>query len=101
MKKDTSHFATEEKTKIEEEISNTKKALEGTDIDAINAAAEKLTTAFYSVSEKLYQQAGAQAGVQTETEPQAAEANTNAGFAAVNQIIDFFETGNTKFQVNK
>ena len=30
-----------------------------------------------------------------------AEANTNAGFAAVNQIIDFFETGNTKFQVNK
>lgn len=30
-----------------------------------------------------------------------AEANTNAGFAAVNQIIDFFSTGNTKFQVNK
>ncbi len=30
-----------------------------------------------------------------------AEANTNAGFAAVNQIIDFFETGNKKFQVNK
>ena len=29
------------------------------------------------------------------------EANVNAGLAAANQIIDFFTTGNTKFQVNK
>ena len=34
-------------------------------------------------------------GAQTE------EANINAGKAAANQIIDFFKTGNTKFQVNK
>ena len=34
-------------------------------------------------------------GAQTE------EANINAGKAAANQIIDFFATGNTKFQVNK
>ena len=50
-------ISAEEKSKIEEEISNPKKALEGNDVDAINAATEKLTTAFYSVSEKLYQQA--------------------------------------------
>ncbi len=31
---------------------------------------------------------------------QTAEANINAGLAAVNQIIDFFKTGNTKFKVN-
>jgi D-3-phosphoglycerate dehydrogenase len=30
-----------------------------------------------------------------------AEANVNAGLAAANQIVDFFKTGNTKFQVNK
>lgn len=30
-----------------------------------------------------------------------AEANMNAGLAAANQIVDFFKTGNTKFQVNK
>ncbi|MCI1779196.1 MAG: 3-phosphoglycerate dehydrogenase [Bacteroidales bacterium] len=29
------------------------------------------------------------------------EANLNAGIAAVNQIADFFKTGNRKFQVNK
>ena len=30
-----------------------------------------------------------------------AEANVNAGLAAANQIVDFFTTGNKKFQVNK
>jgi D-3-phosphoglycerate dehydrogenase len=33
-------------------------------------------------------------GAQTE------EANVNAGIAAINQIIDFFNTGNTTFKVN-
>lgn len=31
---------------------------------------------------------------------QTAEANANAGFAAANQIVDFFATGNRKFQLN-
>lgn len=30
-----------------------------------------------------------------------AEANINAGLAAARQIVDFFQTGNTRFQVNK
>ena len=34
-------------------------------------------------------------GAQTE------EANINAGLAAANQIVDFFKTGNKRFQVNK
>ncbi len=34
-------------------------------------------------------------GAQTE------EANVNAGIAAANQIVDFFKTGNRRFQVNK
>jgi len=32
---------------------------------------------------------------------QTAEANVNAGLAAARQIVDFFATGNKKFQVNK
>ena len=32
---------------------------------------------------------------------QTAEANINAGLAAARQIVDYFATGNTKFQVNK
>ena len=44
----------EEKAKAEAEIENVKKALEGSDTDAIKSATEKLTTVFYSISEKLY-----------------------------------------------
>ena len=50
----------EEKAKVETEIENVKKALEGTDVENIKTATEKLTTAFYAVSEKLYSQAAAQ-----------------------------------------
>ena len=32
---------------------------------------------------------------------QTAEANINAGIAAARQIVDFFQNGNTRFQVNK
>ena len=60
----------EEKSKVEEEIANVKKALEGTDVEAIKQATEKLTTAFYAISEKLYSQAQQAA--------QAAQANANA-----------------------
>ena len=49
----------EEKAKVENEIANTKKALEGTNTEAIKQATEKLTTAFYEISEKLYKQASA------------------------------------------
>jgi D-3-phosphoglycerate dehydrogenase len=30
-----------------------------------------------------------------------AEANVNAGLAAAQQIVDFFEKGDVRFQVNK
>ncbi len=54
-------ISAEEKAKAEEEIANVKKALEGTDVEAIKQATEKLTTVFYSISEKLYSQAQGQA----------------------------------------
>lgn len=45
---------------LEAEIAKVKEALKGTDTAAIKSATEGLTQAFYKVSEKLYQQNGAQ-----------------------------------------
>ena len=72
----------EEKAKAETEIENVKKALEGTDVEAIKSATEKLTTVFYSISEKIYSQsAGAAnaAGAEnaTNTEGPKTDANGN------------------------
>ncbi|MDI3478086.1 MAG: molecular chaperone DnaK [Thermoanaerobacterium sp.] len=48
----------QEKDDINKEIENVRKALEGSDIDAIKNASEKLSQAFYNVSSRIYQQAG-------------------------------------------
>ncbi len=83
-------ISADEKSKIEEEIANTKKALEGNDVDAINAAAEKLTTAFYSVSEKLYQQASAagQTAQPTGNATETTDSNDNVVDADYNVVED-------------
>ena len=59
----------EDKSRIESEIQAVKKALEGTDIEAIKAASEKLTNVSYEVFGKICQQQaqnaqGAQGGAQ-------------------------------------
>lgn len=59
----------DDKAKVEGEINKVKEALKGTDIDAIKAATEALTQAFYDVSAKIYQQ-----------NPGAAGAGPGAGF---------------------
>jgi len=59
----------EEKSKVEEEVANVKKALESNNTDEIKDATDKLTKVFYSLSEKLYGQKAAEAGA----------ANNNAG----------------------
>ena len=60
-----------------------------TDVPTANhaAMAEEFGTRVFGTPKKM----GAETG----------EANVNAGLAAANQIVDFFTTGNTKFQVNK
>lgn len=47
-----------EKDEVNKEIENVRKALEGNNIEAIKSASEKLSQAFYSVSSRIYQQAG-------------------------------------------
>ena len=51
-----------EKASIQSAVDNLKEVNKGTDVAAIKAATEKVQKAFYAVSEKLYQQAGAQGG---------------------------------------
>ena len=51
-----------DKGDIEAKLNALKDALKGTDTAVIKSATEELTKAFYAVSEKLYSQAGAQAG---------------------------------------
>ena len=52
------------KTQAEEAIAETKSALEGTDIDAIKAATEKIQQAGYKLAEVVYSSEGAAAGAQ-------------------------------------
>ena len=66
----------EEKAKAETEIENVKKALEGTDVEAIKSATEKLTQVFYSISEKVYSQAKTDAN---NANGAAGDAGANAG----------------------
>jgi len=63
-------LGSEDKSKVEAELNKVKEALKGSDIDAIKQATESLTQAFYGISQKIYQQAG----------PQAGDPNGGAGF---------------------
>ena len=70
----------EEKAKVETEIEATKKALEGSDTEAIKQASEKLTTVFYEISQKIYSQQAQTQANQTETTENSQNAqNTNNG----------------------
>ena len=51
-----------EVSELEAEVNKVKEALKGTDTEAIKNATESLPQAFYKVSEKMYQQTGAQGG---------------------------------------
>jgi len=65
----------EEKAKVEEEIENVRKTLDGTNIEEIKEATEKLTKVFYDLSEKLY---SAQAAAEGATEATATADNGEA-----------------------
>ena len=54
--------SSEEKAKVQTEIDNLKKKVEGNNIDEIKDGTDKLTKVFYEISEKLYKANGANAG---------------------------------------
>jgi molecular chaperone DnaK len=51
----------EDKKAVEEKLEALKKVKDGEDVEAIKKATNDLTEAFYAISQKLYQQSGAQA----------------------------------------
>ena len=57
----------EEKAKVEEEIENVRKTLEGSNVEEIKESTEKLTKVFYELSEKLYSAQAANGEPTTET----------------------------------
>ncbi len=57
----------EEKEKVQTEIDNLKKTLEGSDTEKIKQATESLTQVFYKLSEQLYSQANKNAGANAGT----------------------------------
>lgn len=63
----------EEKSNIETKIADVKKALESDDVQEIKAKTDALTQDFYAISQKLYQQQGAEAG----QDPQASAGGVN------------------------
>ncbi len=65
----------EEKAKIDTEVIAVKKSLEGTNTEEIKAATEKLTAAFYEISQKLYAQAAETGAGADESANQNAEGN--------------------------
>ncbi len=67
----------EEKAKVQSELDNVKKTLEGTDTNAIKDATEKLTQEFYKISEKLYANAAAQNAANQNAEGTTTEASGN------------------------
>ncbi|CAK7070762.1 molecular chaperone DnaK [Tissierella carlieri] len=53
-------ISADEKSKVESKLEELKKSLEGDNYDEIKQKTEELTEAFYSISQKMYEQAGAQ-----------------------------------------
>ena len=63
-----------DKAKIEDELAQTKKALESNDLDDIKAATEKLTQVSYEIFGKIYQQQAPEGGGAPGGDPQGGEA---------------------------
>ena len=62
LKENGDKISGSEKSDVESSIADAKKALEGTDAEAMNQAREKLTTASHKLAEAMYKQAAPPAG---------------------------------------
>ena len=83
-----------DKANVESAVNKVKETLKGTDTDAIKAATEELSKAFFAVSEKLYQQqgqAGGQAGPGPDMGGNAAAGGAQGGDTVVDadyEVVD-------------
>ena len=74
----------EEKTQIQDAVAALKKALEGTDADAIESATQTLTTASHKLAEAMYKKASATAGSQSK----APEGDAAASAKTDEKVVD-------------
>jgi molecular chaperone DnaK len=78
MKDNADKISGEAKTNVESALADAKKALEGTDRDAMNSARERLTAASHKLAEQMYKSAPAQ-GAQPGPGPQSGASGDGAG----------------------
>ncbi len=82
-------ISAEDKTKIEEEIANLRKALEGSSTSEIKSATEKLTEVSYEAFGKIYQQAQQeQQGQQANSGSYDPNAGNASGGASDDNVVD-------------
>ncbi len=74
----------EEKTHIQDAVAALKKALEGTDAEAIESATQTLMTASHKLAEEMYKKAAATAG----PPPGSSTGDTNAGPKTDEKVVD-------------
>ena len=77
----------DDKAKIEAQIADLKKAMEGTDINMIKTGCEKLTEISYEAFGKIYQQQAAQQGA-AGADPNAAQQANQSGDSSDDNVVD-------------
>ena len=77
----------EDKAKIEAQIADLKKAMEGNDINMIKTGCEKLTEISYEAFGKIYQQQAAQQGA-AGADPNAAQQANQSGDSSDDNVVD-------------
>ena len=77
----------DDKAKIEAQIADLKKAMEGTDINMIKTGCEKLTEISYEAFGKIYQQQAAQQGA-AGSDPNAAQQANQSGDSSDDNVVD-------------
>ena len=77
----------EDKAKIEAQIADLKKAMEGTDVNMIKTGCEKLTEISYEAFGKIYQQQAAQQGA-AGSDPNAAQQANQSGDSSDDNVVD-------------
>ena len=77
----------DDKAKIEAQIADLKKAMEGTDVNMIKTGCEKLTEISYEAFGKIYQQQAAQQGA-AGSDPNAAQQANQSGDSSDDNVVD-------------
>jgi molecular chaperone DnaK len=87
LKEHGDKISADDRTKIEEAVTALKKAMEGTDPDAIESATQALTTASHKLAEEMYKKASASAATGAGTDTGGGAENPN-GAKTDEKVVD-------------